>query len=258
VNRLLFPLEFSKLFRLASLRFSALLLLLLALLWAYAPGIFDVYGVFLVSGWQVPSLSLLSGMEFLFPLVVATVSAELLGLEISQGTLRSTLLRPVTRWRWLAAKLGAAALLPFVLLLFVLLVSLLAGIPYGYGDFQGGTGLGAFGLAGAGQTLAGEALREVLQAYAVAAFSLVPVSMLAVLLTAVFMNAAGGALATLGVIIVSGLLNVFTALTPYLPSTQLDAYMLSGADLVRPLLLSAVWAGLFAAAALRVFTRKDF
>lgn len=254
----LFPLEVGKLFRLGSLRFSAVLLLLLALLWAYAPGIFDVYGVFLVSGWQVPSLSLLSGMEFLFPLVVAIVSAELLGLEISQGTLRSTLLRPVTRWRWLLAKLGAAAVLPFLLLLFVLAVSLLGGIPYGYGDFQGGTGLGEFGLAGAGLTTAGAALKQVLTAYAAAAWSLVPVSMLALLLTTVFMNAAAGALATLGVLIVSGLLNVFTFLIPWLPSTLLDSYMLSGRALTGPLLLAAAWALLFGGAALRLFTRKDF
>lgn len=258
MTRLLLPLELGKLFRLASLRFSTLLLLLLALLWAYAPGIFDVYGVFLVSGWQVPSLSLLSGMEFLFPLVVATVSAELLGLEITQGTLRATLLRPVPRMRWLLAKLGAAALLPFILLLFVLLVSLLAGIPYGYGDFQGGTGLGAFGLTGAGVTASGAALKEVLQAYVTAAFSLVPISMLSLLLTAVFMNAAGGALATLGVLIVSGLLNVFTVLTPYLPATLLNTYMLSAGQLPGPLLLTAAWALLFGGAALSVFSRKDF
>ena len=44
------------------------------LLWAYAPGIFEVYGFFLVSGFQVPALSLLSSMEFLMPLLIAIIA----------------------------------------------------------------------------------------------------------------------------------------------------------------------------------------
>ena len=250
--------ELAKLFRLSSVRFSALLVLLLPLLWAYAPGIFDVYGVFLVSGFQVPALSLLSGMEFLFPLLIAIISAELLGMEIGFGTLRATLLRPVNRSSWLLAKIGAASLLPFILLAAVLFVSAVAGLFFGYGDFVGGTGLGAGGLVGQGVTSAGSAAAELLRAYAVAAFSLVPVSLLSLLLTVVFMNAAGGALATLGILILSGLLVVFSWLSTFLPTTQLNAYLATGAQLVTPLTLIAVYSIAFALLAVFTFERKDF
>lgn len=254
----LLQLEFSKWFRLPSVRFSLALLVLLPVLWAYAPGIFDVYGVFIVSGYQVPALSLLSGMEFLFPLLVAIISAELLGSEISYGTLRSTLLRPVTRAQWLLAKMAVALVLPFMLLGFVLLISALAGLFYGYGDFVGGTGLGAGGLVGQGVTGAGQAVVELLRAYLVAAFSLVPISLLALLLTVVFMNAASGALATLGILIVSGLLVVFTWLSPFLPTTQLNAYLATGGQLITPLILISVYAVAFAVLAVATFERKDF
>ncbi len=254
----LLQLEFGKWLRLASVRFSLALLVLLPVLWAYAPGIFDVYGVFIVSGYQVPALSLLSGMEFLFPLLVAIISAELLGSEIGYGTLRATLLRPVTRAQWMIAKMAVAVLLPFMLLAFVLLVSALAGLFYGYGDFVGGTGLGAGGLVGQGVTGAGQAFGELLRAYLVAAYSLVPVSLLALLLTVVFMNAASGALATLGILIVSGLLVVFTWLSPYLPTTQLNAYLATSQQLVTPLILITVYAMAFALLAVATFERKDF
>src|SRR5690554_6268478 len=254
----LLRLELAKILRLASVRFSLLLLVLLPVLWAYAPGIFDVYGVFIVSGYQVPALSLLSGMEFLFPLLVAIISAELLGSEISYGTLRSTLLRPITRAQWLLAKMAVAVVLPFMLLGFVLLVSAIAGLFYGYGNFVGGTGLGAGGLVGQGVTGAGQAVTELLRAYAVAAFSLVPISLLALLLTVVFMNAASGALATLGILIVSGLLVVFTWLSPFLPTTQLNAYLATSGQLVTPLILITVYAAAFAVLAVATFERKDF
>lgn len=254
----LLGMELGKWLRLSSLRFSLILLVLLPVLWAYAPGIFDVYGVFIVSGYQVPSLSLLSGMEFLFPLLVAIISAELLGVDLAYGTLRSTLLRPVSRAQFLLAKLVVAAFMPFFLLFFVLLVSAVAGAFFGYGSFFGGTGLGAGGLVGQGMTSAGAALAEIMRAYAVAAFSLVPVSLLSLLLTVTFMNAASGALATLGILVVSALFIVFPVVSTFLPTTQLNAYVLSGSQLATPLILIAVYVIGFAVAAIATFERKDF
>jgi ABC-2 type transport system permease protein len=254
----LVSLELGKWFHLSSVRFSTVLLTLLPLMWAYAPGIFDVYGVFLVSGFQVPALSLLSGMEFLFPLLTAIISAELLGVEISYGTLRAMLLRPVSRAQWLLGKLLVAVLMPFMLLGFVLLVSLLAGLAFGYGPFVGGTGLGAGGLVGEGLTVPSTAMLELLGAFTRAAFSLVPVSLLGLLLTVVFMNTASGALATLGILIVSGLFVVFPGVSPYLPTTLLDSYLPSAGGQGFSLLLTGVYSLLLALAAMVVFERKDF
>ena len=198
----LLAIELNKLLRMNSVRFSLAVLILFPLLWAYAPGIFEVYGFFIVSAYQVPALSLLSSMEFLLPLLVAITSAELIGLEMTYGTLPTVLLRPVTRSQWLLAKILIALVYPFALLLIFLLISLLAGAPLGYGSFIGGTGLSASGLLGEGQLSAGAAFGEVLRAYLVAGVSLIPVSLLAIFLTVVFMNVAGGALATLAVLII--------------------------------------------------------
>lgn len=250
--------EFSKLLRLSSLRFSALLLLLFPLLWAYAPGIFEVYGVNLISGFQVPALSLLSSMEFLLPLLVAITSAELLGLEIGFGTLPTVLLRPVTRSQWLLAKIFVVALLPFVFMLLFLLASLLAGAPYGFSAFPGGTGVGVGGLVGQGVMLPGPALAELLRAYAVAACSLVPISLLAILFTVLFMNASAGALATLATLIFMQLLIVLPRLEPYLLTAQLSAYVAPVAGLGWTLALIALYCAIFAAVAVVIFERKDF
>ena len=101
----LLGMELGKLAHLTSVRFGLVVLAVFPWLWAYAPGVFDVYDFFIVSGFQVPALSLLSSMAYLLPLLVAIAAAELLGIEIQHGTLPTVLLRPVTRSQWLLAKL---------------------------------------------------------------------------------------------------------------------------------------------------------
>ncbi len=250
--------ELDKVARLASVRFSLLLLVLFPVLWAYAPGIYHVYDFYLVSAYQVPALSLLSSMQFMLPLLVAISAAELLGIEIANGTLQTVLLRPVSRSQWLLSKLLVVSVYPFAILLVFLVVSLLAGAPYGYGSFVGGTGLGQAGLLGQGTMGAGQAIAEVLRAYLVAGLSLVPVALLSLLLTVAFMSAAGGALATLSVLIFMQLLVVFPGLTPYLLTTQLNAYAKPVANMGWVVALIAVYAAAFAAAAVVLFERKDF
>lgn len=254
----LLRMEFSKLLRLTSVRFGLLLVLVFPLLWAYAPGIFEIYGFFLVSAFQVPALSLLSSMQFLMPLLVAITAAELLGVELSNGTMPTILLRPVTRPQWLAAKLVVVAIYPFIIMAVFLVASLLAGSPYGFGSFVGGTGLGDAGLLGAGVMQPGMALGELLQGYTVAAVALIPVALLAVLFTVVFMNAAGGALATLSALIFMQLLVVFPRLEQYLLTTQLNAYQTAVNGLPWAIALMLVYGALFAAVSVVLFERKDF
>lgn len=254
----LLAMEFGKLVRLSSVRFTVLLLIVFPVLWAYAPGIFEVYGFYLVSGYQVPALSLLSSMQFLLPLLVAISAAELLGVEINFGTLPTVLLRPVTRAQWLAAKLIVASAWPIAVLAFFLLVSLLAGSPFGFGSFVGGTGLGEAGLLGQGTMHPAQALGEILGAYGVAAISLVPISLLAVLFTVIFMNPAAGALATLAVLIFMQLLVVFPVLEPYLLTTQLNAYVAPAVRFGWLFALIALYCAAFAATSVILFERKDF
>lgn len=254
----LLRMEFGKLGRLSSVRFGLAVLAVFPWLWAYAPGVFDVYGFFIVSGFQVPALSLLSSMAFLLPLLVAIAAAELLGLEIQHGTLPTVLLRPVTRSQWLLAKLLVASLLPFLGLAWFLFASLLAGAAFGFGGFVGGTGLGPDGLLGTGWMTAGQAWAEIARAYLVAAYALLPISLLAILFAVLFMNAAAGALATLATLIVMELLVVFPGVTPYLLTTQLTAYVSPPADLGWVVALIAFYCAAFAAVAVIVFERKDF
>lgn len=254
----LLRMEFGKLWRLTSVRFGLLVLILFPLLWSYAPGIFEVYGFFLVSGYQVPALGLLSSMQFLLPLLTAITAAELLGVEMANGTLPTVLLRPVTRPNWLVAKLVAAAAYPFVLLAIFLLASLAAGSQFGFGSFVGGTGLGEAGLLGTGVMAPGAAFAELLRGYALAALALIPIAMLAVMFTVIFMNAAGGALATLASLIFMQLLVVFPSLERFLLTTQLTAYSAPASDLTWVVALILVYGALFAAVAVVLFERKDF
>lgn len=254
----LLRMEFAKIWRLSSVRFGLALLLVFPLLWAYAPGIFEVYGFFLVSGFQVPALSLLSSMQFLLPLLVAISAAELLGTEISNGTLPTILLRPVTRPNWLAAKLIVIAIYPFIMLLVFLLASLAAGVPFGFAGFFGGTGLGEAGLLGQGMLTPAQAFGEITRGYLLAALALVPIGMLSLLFTVVFMNAAGGALATLASLIFMQLLVVFPVLEPFLLTTQLSAYAAPGPETAWVIALIALYGALFAALAVVLFERKDF
>ncbi len=254
----LLRMELGKLGRLGSVRFGLVVLALFPWLWAYAPGVFDVYGFFIVSGFQVPALSLLSSMAFLLPLLVAIAAAELLGLEMQHGTLPTILLRPVTRSQWILAKLLVATVVPFFALAWFLLASVVAGAWFGFGPFVGGTGLGRDGLLGVGMLLPADAWLEIGRAYLVAAFALVPIGLLSVLFAVLFMNAAAGALATLATLIVMELLVVVPALSPYLLTSQLAAYVAPADGFGAVAALIAVYAAAFAAAAVVVFERKDF
>jgi ABC-2 type transport system permease protein len=254
----LIGIELGKLFRLASLRFSLVVLALFPLVWSYAPGVFEVYGVYVVSAYQVAALTLLSSMEFMLPLLVAIASAELLGMEISLRTLATVLLRPVSRAQWLTAKLIAVVVYPFLLLLFALALSLLLAFPLGYGDFVGGTGLGRGGLLGDGVMAPDEALVELARAYGLAALSLMPISVLALLFTVIFMNAAAGALATLASLIIMQLLVVFPGLERFLLTTQLSAYVEPVHELSWVVSLLVMYSALFATLSVFLFERRDF
>jgi ABC-2 type transport system permease protein len=251
--------EFKKLLRLSSIRFTAIILVVFPLLWAYAPGVFKQYQVFLVSAYQVPALSLSSGITYLLPLLVAIACAELLGLEMSYNTLPTILLRPVTRSQWLTAKVIVAVIYPFILLAILLFVSLLAGAPLGYGSFVGGTGLGVDGLLGTGTMAPGAAFGELVRAYVLAGCTLVPIGLLSILLTIIFMNTAAGTLGTVSILIIMYLMG-------FLPKGVYD-YFLSNlisnayrATDVSYLVFVALglYCAVFAAIAVVMFERKDF
>ena len=252
----LFFFELFKLFRLRSVRLGLLFAFFLPFLWALAPGLKEVYGLVLASGWQVVALSLLAGMEFLFPFLVMMAASESIGGEVAQGTLKSLLLRPLPRTLLLLAKLQALLLYPFVLLGASFLGGMLAGLPHGLGPFFGGTGLGEGGFAGTGLLTPAMALKELLKAHLLAGAVLLPLASLALLYGTLFLSTTAGALAAVATLLLMRLLVAFPALTPFLLTTYLDLHLRPQAAGLGLSLLFIYTAG-FALLAALIFERKD-
>lgn len=252
----LFLWELDKLFHLRSVRLGLLVAFLLPFLWALAPGLKEVYGLVLASGWQVVALSLLAGMEFLFPFLVVMAASEALGAEVSQGTLKTLLLRPFPRYSLLFAKLLATFLYPFLLLLASFLGGVLAGLPHGLAGFFGGTGVGPGGFAGVGYLSPSGAFLELLRAHLLAGVVLLPMAALALLYATVFLSTTASALAAVATLLLMRLLIAFPALTPFLLTTYLDLHLrpqAAGVGLPLLLLYTLGFGGL----ALLTFERKD-
>ncbi|WP_456410694.1 ABC transporter permease [Oceanithermus sp.] len=248
--------EIVKMLHLRSVRLGLVAAFVLPIIWTLAPGLKQAYGLVLVSGWQVPSLALLAGMEFLYPFLVAMAAAEVLGAEVSMGTLKPLLLRPLSRTRFIAAKLIAALAYPFLVLGVSLLAALLAGLPHGLGGFFGGTGLGEGGFAGVGYLSAGAAFAEILRAYFFAALTLLPIAALSLMFAVWFNTTTAAALGAIATVLLMRLLIAFPSLKPLLLTTYLDLYLRPG-DWVMGLSLLFIYTLGFGLLAVLLFERKD-
>jgi ABC-2 type transport system permease protein len=256
----LLGLEFRKLLNYRSFRIGCLVAFVLPFLLSFAPdgGLAAVIGadLFLVSGWQVPALTLYITMQFMLPLLVAVTCAELIGAEVSWGTLAPLLLRPVSRTQVIIAKLAVGISFPLILLAVTLAGSLVAGLRFGLGDFAGGTGLAAGGFNGMGMTSPLGALGEIARAYLIAGLTLAPLAALAMLCSVIFLNTAAAALTTVSTVILMRLLVVFPAVTPFLLTSHLDAYA-PGQNSTSSLVLLGIYAFGLATATVIAFERKD-
>ena len=253
----LISLEFRKLLGSRSVRLAAVLCLLLPWIWPLAPRLGEIYKLIIVSGWQVPTLALETVAPFLLPLLVALTCAEMIGTEIAQGTLAPLILRPVNRSRIILAKLITALLYPAILLAILFVGSLIAGLRFGFGDFQGGTGIGPGLFVGVGELSSGAAFAEVGRAYLLAALSLMPIAALSVLFGVIYLSTAAAALATLATINIMTLLVVFPeALQKVLITTYLDLYTRQG-DIGQPIILMIIYTVGFSVMAMFAFEKRD-
>lgn len=253
----LFALELRKLLRRRSARLGLAVCFLLPLLWPWAPRVEALFGVELVSGWQLPAVSLGVLVQFLLPLFIAVTCAELIGSEVSGGTLAPLLLRPVNRTRVLTGKLLVALLYPLLLVLATVAGSLLAGLVVGLGPFTGGTGLGPGFFQGVGTLTPGQALGQVLRASFLAAVMLLPVASLAVLFGVLYLNTAAAALATLATLNILRLFAVFPeSLQRLLPTSHFDLYVRQ-ADVTPGLILLLIYTLGFGVLAALAFERRD-
>ncbi|BBN95546.1 ABC-2 type transport system permease [Deinococcus grandis] len=259
----LLSLEFRKLFGARSVRLALLVTLLLPLLWAFAPRLDQLFApgqaVALVSGWQLPFISIFTSIQFLLPLFIAVMAAEMIGAEVAHGTLAPLLLRPVDRTRVILSKLIVAITYPFILLLVTLLGSLIAGLPLGYGNFQGGTGLGAGGLVGVGTLTSEAAFGEVLRGTLLAGVSLMPIAALALLFGILYLNTAAAALATFATLIVMRLFVVLPqAIQPVLLTNYFQLFLPSNQDtLGKDVILLLIYTVGFGLLSIFAFDRRD-
>jgi len=252
-------LEYRKIFGFRSVRLALIVLLILPWIWSFAPRLQEIYGLVLVSGWQVPSLALVTSAEFLLPIFIAVTSAELVGHEMSQGTLAPLLLRPVSRSRLLGAKLITALTYPVLLLLVLFAASMLAGLRLGFGDFAGGTGLGAGAWVGQGMLTPGGAVAELARGYGLASLTLMPIAALAMLFAVMYLNTAAAALGTIATLLLMRLLVVFPeGVQKLLLTSHFGAYLSQNPrDVQQSLLLLTIYTVGFTLLALFTFERKD-
>jgi ABC-2 type transport system permease protein len=225
----LLQLEFRKLIGFRSVRLGLIVAFFIPILLTFAPdtGLSQVVGtnLILVSGWQVPGLTLYIVMPYLLPLLVAVTCSEIIGGEVAWGTLAPLLLRPVSRTRIALSKLFVAVMYPIMLLLVTLIGGLLiGGLRFGFGSFAGGTGLAEGGFNGFGILEPATAFFHLGRAYLIAGLVLAPLAALGVVFGILFLNTAAAALASVASIILMRMLAVFVWLKPLLLTEHLNAY----------------------------------
>ncbi len=255
----LIPLELRKLLGSRSARLALLITFLLPFLWAWAPRLNQILGsLTLVSGWQMPAVSIGLAVQFMIPLFIAVVVAEMIGSEVNNGTLAPLLLRPVSRTNVIISKLLIALLFPFLLIASTVIGSLLVGIPRGFGSFFGGTGLGPGLFVGLGQLSSGGALAEVIRGSLLASVMLVPVAALSLLYGVLFLNTASAALATLATLNIMRLLVVFPeGLQRVLLTSHFALYAEKSSEIPQALVLLLIYTVGFSLLAVFAFERRD-
>lgn len=253
----LITLEFLKLLGSRSARLALIVCFVLPLLWAFAPRLEVLMKVAVVSGWQLPAISIGIAVQFLIPLFIAVTVAEMIGTEVSQGTLAPLLLRPVERTTVIASKLFVALSYPVLLIAITVIGSLLAGIPRGFGEFTGGTGMGPGLFVGVGTLTSNAALAEVLRGSLLAAVMLMPIAALALLFGVLLLNTAAAALATFAALNLMRLLVVFPdTIQRVLLTSHLNLYA-QQTDITQPLILLIIYTVGFGLMAVFAFDRRD-
>ncbi len=178
----------------------------------------------LVAAPSVLQFILPATMEVLMPLLIAAVAGGLVAAEVRAGTMRTLLVRPVTRLQLLAAKTLCAWIYTVALCGFVLLAAgALSYAVFGPGDMVSVIG-GQLVLFGHEQAIARLAL-----AYAFAAVGRCALATIAVMFSCLFDNALAAAAMTVAALIVFGALAqipYFEAWRPYFLTHFMDVYKL--------------------------------
>jgi ABC-2 type transport system permease protein len=222
------------------------------------------------SGISVPVIALASTMKFFLPLAVAIFAGESVAGEAGWGGLRYTLAKPVSRTRYLLAKLLVALGLSLVAVVLVPLTALLAGaVAFGWHPFTAIDGEASTAVHATVVTFAtGTSLARLALATAYVAAGMASIFAFAFLLSTLttrpFAAVAGG----VGLTIVSRVLNAdylpgVQVLNRWMPNNDVDLWQHFFQDPYRTagmghfLVLQLIYAGVCLSAAWWWFARKD-
>ena len=197
-------------------------------------------------------------LPFFLPLAIAVVSGDTIAGEANSGTLRSLLLRPVSRTRLLVAKYVSTMAFAFAATITVAAVGLAAGsLLFGSGN--------VISLSGVELSLA-EACARALLAAVVVALSMAGLAAIGLFVSTLTEQPVGAMAAIAGVAIVSQILDSISQLRAIHPAL-FTHYWQSFVDLLRVpvdygdigkgLLLQLAWVAIFGSAAWARFTSKD-
>jgi ABC-2 type transport system permease protein len=210
------------------------------------------------TGLAIPLVGLFFGSIWLFPLITALVSGDIVATEDHHGTLKTILTRSVERWQVFAAKaLAAFTYTLAALVIFVLVGLVVGGLIWGFNPLISLSGTRV--PVGRGLLLLGGATL----AYFV---PMIAMASIALLLSTVTRNSAASVVGTLMFSLILQLLGVISALDflqPYLLSTQFNAWEgllrepADWAPVVRGVWVSACYALPALAVAFTAFLRRD-
>jgi ABC-2 type transport system permease protein len=210
------------------------------------------------SGLAIPPVILIFGSYWLFPLITALVSGDIVAAEDHNGTLKTILTRSVGRGRIFAAKVLAAVTYAIVALALMALTAVIGGIIV--------SGFHPLVTLSGTTVSAGRALLLIGASLLVYLLPLIAIAAIALLLSTVTHNSAA---AVVGALMISLMLQLVTiipglsALHPYLLPTQFNAWQgflrtpADWAPVVRAAWVCALYALPCIGAAYLNFLRRD-
>lgn len=222
------------------------------------------------SGFSIPVIALSSTMKFFLPLAVAIFAGETVAGEAGWGSLRYTLVRPVSRSRFLASKLAVALLFSLTAVVLVPVSALVVGVlAFGWHPFVAIDGSASSALRTTVVTLdAGSTVARLAVSTAYVAAGMTSIFAFAFLLSTLtarpFAAVAGG----VGLTIVSRVLNAdylpgVAVLNPYMPNNDVDLWQhffqqpAQTAGMAHFLLLQVAYVAVSLSIAWWWFLRKD-
>jgi len=229
--------------------FAALIGLIVYGMWRHGPGDWRMNELggrdMLVAGDAttgpfVMQFILPAAMEVLLPLLIAAIAGGLIASEMRAGTIRTMLVRPITRLDLLTAKLGAAWVYTIVLCGFVIVLgAVLCRLVFGAGDMISvmAHGVVIFSYE--------EALGRLGFACVLAVAGRLVIAEIALMFSCLFDNGLTAAALTVASLMVFGALEqipYFESWRPYFLTWQLSIYHLPfEADIDWPLFWQRLW-----------------